>query len=149
MKTSEASPLVMLHLGLGSFHRAHQALYMHQLMVSGDTGWSLAGGNIRSDMADTVAALALQGGAYTLETITPAGEHSYTKITSIKSVVPFEPTLSGLIAKAADPATRIISFTVTEAGYYLDTHNRLDTTAADVVADLARHLLVSVGATWQ
>ena len=63
MKTSEASPLVMLHLGLGSFHRAHQALYMHQLMVSGDTGWSLAGGNIRSDMADTVAALALQGGA--------------------------------------------------------------------------------------
>lgn len=147
MKTSEASPLVMLHLGLGSFHRAHQALYMHQLMVSGDTGWSLAGGNIRSDMADTVAALALQGGAYTLETITPAGEHSYTKITSIKSVVPFEPTLSGLIAKAADPATRIISFTVTEAGYYLDTHNRLDTTAADVVADLAANRSGQAGST--
>lgn len=129
--------LVMLHLGLGSFHRAHQAAYIHQLIASGDTRWRLAGGNIRPDMTETIAALAAQGGEYTLETITPNDEHRYTRITSIKEVIPFEPTLAGLIARAADPATRIISFTVTEAGYYLDAHNTLESVGNDVAADLA------------
>ena len=135
---SNSTPsLVMLHVGLGSFHRAHQAVYLHQLRESGDTQWQLAGGNIRPDMADTIAALAAQGGEYTLETISPADEHRYTRITAIKEVIPFEPTLAGLIARAVDPSTRIISFTVTEAGYYLDPNNILDAAAADIVSDLA------------
>lgn len=131
------SPLVMLHLGLGAFHRAHQAVYLHELIASGDARWCLAGGNIRPDNRELIAALAQQDGTYTLETITPQGRHSYTKITSIREVIPYEPMLSGLIARAADPATRIISFTVTEAGYYLDTQNRLDASLADIVADVA------------
>ena len=128
---------VMLHLGLGSFHRAHQAVYLHELIESGDTGWILAGGNTRPDMAETIEALASQGGAYTLETISPAGEHRYERITSIRKVIPWSSDLSGLIAQGADAATRIISFTVTEAGYYLDAHNRLDlTTFADLRSDV-------------
>ena len=59
----------MLHLGLGSFHRAHQAVYLNELHKTGDTSWVLAGGNTRPDMAETIAALSAQGGAYTLETI--------------------------------------------------------------------------------
>ena len=132
-----SAPLVILHLGLGFFHRAHQALYLHRLIESGDRGWVLAGGNTRPDMKELIAALAAQGGAYTLETVTPAGERSYTKITAINTVVPYEPSLAGLIAIGADPATRIISFTVTEAGYYLDAKNRLDLSYPDVAADLA------------
>jgi D-arabinitol 4-dehydrogenase len=127
----------ILHLGLGSFHRAHQAFYMHALMASGDMRWCLAGGNIRPDMADTIAALAAQGGAYTLETITPAGEHSYTRVASIQTVLPYDPALTGLTTHAASPDTRIISFTVTEAGYYLDDKNQLAPSLPDVVADLA------------
>ena len=130
-------PFVMLHLGVGSFHRAHQALYLHNLQASGDHSWQLAGGNIRADMADTMAALAAQNGEYTLETITPAGVHGYTRVKAISQVIPFEPSLSALIAVAALPTTRIISFTVTEAGYYLDAKNVLDTSIADVSADLA------------
>ena len=132
-----SAPLVMLHLGLGFFHRAHQALYLHRLIEAGDDGWVLAGGNTRPDMVELIASLAAQGGAYTLETVTPAGERSYTKITSIKTVVPYEPSLAGLIAIGADPSTRIISFTVTEAGYYLDAKNRLDLTFPDLAADVA------------
>jgi D-arabinitol 4-dehydrogenase len=135
--SNNTSSLVMLHLGLGSFHRAHQALYMHQLIASGDTRWSLAGGNIRPDMAETIAALAKQGGEYTLETITPDNQHSYTRVKSITEVIPFEPNLPGLIARAIDPSTRIISFTVTEAGYYLDERNNLDPASNEIVADLA------------
>ena len=135
---SKSSPsLVMLHLGLGSFHRAHQALYIHQLIASGDSRWSLAGGNIRPDMAETIAALVAQDGEYTLETISPSDEHSYTRVTSIKEMIPYEPSLTALIARAAHPDTRIISFTVTEAGYYLDPDNALDPAAADIASDLA------------
>ena len=126
----------LLHLGLGSFHRAHQAVYLHELIKTGDTSWTLAGGNTRPDMAETLAALAAQGGAYTLETISPAGEHRYERITSIRKVIPYAADLAGLIAEGASPATKIISFTVTEAGYYLDAKNRLDLNFADLAADL-------------
>ena len=128
---------VILHLGLGSFHRAHLAVYLHALIQTGDTAWQLAGGNTRPDMAETMAALAAQGGAYTLETISPAGEHRYERITSIRQVIPYTPDLAGLVAQGASADTKIISFTVTEAGYYLDAHNRLDlATFADLRADL-------------
>jgi D-arabinitol 4-dehydrogenase len=131
-----SKPYLMLHLGLGSFHRAHQAVYLHQLQQSGDTRWALAGGNIRADMAETIEALIAQHGAYTLETVTPQGERSYTRITAIQTVVRHDPMLSGLIRLGADANTRIISFTVTEAGYYLDAKDRLDLNFADLQADL-------------
>ena len=127
----------ILHLGLGSFHRAHQAVYVHQLRQQGDTRWSITGGNLRPDMAETINALQAQGGRYTLETVTPQGERSYTVIESIQRVIPYQDDLAPLIAAGADPATRIISFTVTEAGYYLDAQNQLDwATFPDLRADL-------------
>jgi D-arabinitol 4-dehydrogenase len=127
----------ILHLGLGSFHRAHQAVYVHQLRQQGDTRWSITGGNLRPDMPETIAALQAQDGRYTLETVTPQGERSYTVIESIRRVIPYQDDLAPLIAAGADPATRIISFTVTEAGYYLDAANRLDWNSfPDLRADL-------------
>ena len=127
----------ILHLGLGSFHRAHQALYIHELRQRGDTEWSITGGNLRPDMLATMEALQAQGGAYTLETVTPQGERSYTRIESIQKVIPYQDDLAPLIAAGAEAATRIISFTVTEAGYYLDAKNQLDwATFADLRADL-------------
>ena len=129
---------VILHLGLGSFHRAHQAVYLQALHDRGDMSWELAGGHIRPDMPETIAALQAQGGAYTLETISPRNEHAYQRIGSIRRVVGYTPDLAGLLAIAIQPATKIISFTVTEAGYYLDAKNRLDLdTFADLRADLA------------
>ena len=145
--SNATEPRVWLHVGLGSFHRAHQALYLHMLRETGDTQWSLAGGNVRPDMAETIAALVEQKGEYTLETISPANEHHYIRITSIKEVIPFEPGVKPLIAKAADPQTKIISFTVTEAGYYLDPKNVLDTTAADIANDLAAVKAGNAGTT--
>jgi D-arabinitol 4-dehydrogenase len=133
---SASAPLITLHLGLGSFHRAHQAVYQHELHQRGDRSWALAGGNIRPDMADTIAALQASHGAYTLETVTPAGQSTYTRIESIQQVIGFAPGLQGLIAVGAQAGTRIISFTVTEAGYYLDAQNRLDWGFDDLRKDL-------------
>jgi len=142
-----SSPLRILHLGLGSFHRAHQAVYLHQLQQQGDRRWSLAGGNIRPDMADTIEALIAQHGAYTLETVTPQGERSYTRVTALQSVLRHDAQLSGLLQLGADPATRIVSFTVTEAGYYLDARDRLDLDFADLRADLEALRAGRVGCT--
>lgn len=128
----------MLHLGLGSFHRAHQAVYLQRLIDAGDTRWSLSGANIRPDMAEVVAALQAQGGRYTLETVSPAGEYRYEQIEAIREVLPWEPSLAAVIARGAAPSTRIVSFTVTEAGYYLDTKDKLDLLFADLAADIAR-----------
>ncbi|HEV7577625.1 MAG TPA: D-arabinitol 4-dehydrogenase [Caldimonas sp.] len=132
----DGSGPTLLHLGLGSFHRAHQAVYLHRLRESGDRSWSIVAGNIRADMEATAAALAAQGGAYTLETVSPGGERRYERITSIREVVAFEPTLARLLEVGAAASTRIVSFTVTEAGYYLDAANRLDLAHADLRADL-------------
>ena len=87
---------------------------------------------------DTVAALQRQRGEYTLETVAPSGERHYERIRSIQQHrCPYEPSLAGLIDVGADAATRIISFTVTEAGYYLDSNNRLDPSYAELASDIA------------
>ncbi|RVU83729.1 mannitol dehydrogenase family protein [Leucothrix sargassi] len=129
--------LIQLHLGLGSFHRAHQAVYMQNLHDAEDTTWHIVGGNIRPDMEDTISALKAQNGEYHLETVSPAGERTYQKISSIKELVEWDANLDGLIAVAVNPNTRIISFTVTEAGYYLDEHHNLDIKLDDIKSDLA------------
>ncbi|HEU5293386.1 MAG TPA: D-arabinitol 4-dehydrogenase [Burkholderiaceae bacterium] len=147
MAQAGARRRVMLHLGLGSFHRAHQAVYLHRLIEAGDDDWELAAGNLRPDMADTIDALIAQRGEYVLETVSPAGDRDYTRIRSIRRVV--RHTLEGtrLIAIGADAATRIVSFTVTEAGYYLDDKDRLDVTSPDVAADLAAARAGRIGST--
>jgi D-arabinitol 4-dehydrogenase len=142
--TAPGDALRILHLGLGSFHRAHQAVYLNRLRATGDTRWSLAGGNLRPDMPETIEALRAQGGAYTLETVTPEGVRAYERITAIRQVIPFDPELAGLVEVGADPATRIISFTVTEAGYYLDAKNRLDPVFPDLASDLAGRTWVTI-----
>jgi D-arabinitol 4-dehydrogenase len=129
---------IILHLGLGSFHRAHQAVYLQDLLDAGQAGWGLVGGNIRADMRAIEDGLIRQGGRYTLETITPAGQCAYRTISAISEVVPWDEALQGLIARGASPQCRIISFTVTEAGYYLTPQNTLDTGFADLVEDLER-----------
>jgi D-arabinitol 4-dehydrogenase len=134
--SSAPSEFSILHLGLGSFHRAHQAVYLQRLIDAGDTRWSISGANIRPDMAEVVAALQTQGGRYTLETVSPAGEYRYEEITAIREVLPWEPSLAAVIARGAAPSTRIVSFTVTEAGYYLDAKDKLDLSFADLAADV-------------
>ncbi len=152
MTSASTGGSVVLHLGLGSFHRAHQAVYLQRLIDRGDTGWSLAGANLRPDMAEVLAALAAQGGAYTLETVSPAGEYRYERIDAIREVLPYTPDLAAAIARGADARTRIVSFTVTEAGYCLDGQGRLDAAHPELQADIAawragrpaRHTLYAV-----
>ncbi|WP_238136765.1 D-arabinitol 4-dehydrogenase [Variovorax sp. JS1663] len=132
------SEFVILHLGLGSFHRAHQAVYLQQLIEAGDARWSISGANLRPDMAEVVTALRAQDGCYTVETVSPAGDYRYQRVGAIREVLPWEPSLARVVARGADARTRIVSFTVTEAGYYLDPQDHLDLDAAELAQDLER-----------
>lgn len=131
------APLRVLHLGLGAFHRAHQAVFMQRLHDRGDRRWVLAAGNIRDDDGPVVAALHRCHGRYTLETVAPDGARTWCRIEALGEVVPYTADLSGLVALAADPATRIISCTVTESGHGLDAHGALAAGTAAVRTDIA------------
>lgn len=128
----------ILHLGLSNFHRAHQVVYLQRLKAQGDHSWQLAGTNIRNDANPLLEALAAQDGNFTLETIDPQGNIQYEWITAIDQVVPYDASLKTVTRLASDPLTRIISFTVTEAGYYLLENGELDTSFPDLQADLER-----------
>lgn len=147
MLSPPSSEFVVLHLGLGSFHRAHQAVYLQELIDSGDTRWSISGANLRPDMAPVVDALRAQDGRYTLETVSPEGEFRYRTIESIREILPWDALLAPVITRGSHPATRVISFTVTEAGYYLGPQDRLDFANAELADDLERARRGEAGST--
>ncbi|MDC0610743.1 mannitol dehydrogenase family protein [Vibrio sp.] len=126
-----------LHIGLGSFHRAHQAWYMNQLIKNGDNSWAIAAGNIRNDAERMANALKEQAGRYILETISPKGECAYEEINSIQKILSWEPDLTPLIEEGAQEKTKVIAFTVTEGGYYLDTSHQLDKSNSSIMKDLS------------
>jgi len=145
----EKNALIWLHIGAGSFHRAHQAVYLHRLRERGndeDRRWQLALGNIRADMSPLLDSLQRQDGRYTLETVTPQGRRAYETITSIQRIVPWDAQLQALVQTGSDPRTQVISFTVTEAGYYLDHAHHLDTSQADLAADIGGQRITIYGA---
>ncbi|EMM0380951.1 mannitol dehydrogenase family protein [Pluralibacter gergoviae] len=127
---------VWMHIGAGSFHRAHQAWYLHRLLQQGDDSWSIALGNIRDDAGPLLAALQKQGGEYVLETVSPEGERAYETITSIRKILPWDSEIAALVAQGAAAETKVIAFTVTESGYYLTPEHELDLQQPDVKADL-------------
>lgn len=137
---------VWMHIGAGSFHRAHQAWYLHKLREQGDESWSIALGNIRNDAVPLLNQLAVQDGEYVLETVTPEGERDYETITSLRKILPWDSEISALVEQGANPQTRVIGFTVTEAGYYLTPEFTLDLNQADVKADLGGDIRTIYGA---
>lgn len=143
----QAHDSVILHLGLGAFHRAHQAAYLQDLHERGDRRWTIVAANIRPDPLDPGPTMRAQGGAYTLETVTPGGARAYRRIESISAVLAWEPGQGAVLATGADPATRIVSFTVTEAGYFLGADGRLDLDAQELRDSLADARCGKPGAT--
>ncbi len=137
---------VWMHIGAGSFHRAHQAWYLHKLREQGDERWSIALGNIRNDAVPLLNQLAAQQGEYVLETVTPEGKRDYETITSLRKILPWDSDIRALIEQGASAETRVISFTVTEAGYYLTPAFTLDLNQADVKADLGGDIRTLYGA---
>ena len=125
-----AAPVRMVHLGLGSFFRAHQAWYTAHAPDAAD--WGFAAFTGRSAALSTV--LAGQNGLYTLLTKAADGD-SVEVLASISRTHPGADT-AALLGYLADPAVTVMTLTVTEAGYRLGADGRLDLSDPDVIADL-------------
>lgn len=125
----------IVHLGVGAFHRAHQAAIIEECLARGEKGWAIAGASLRS--ADTRAALAPQDNLYTLSVRSAAGE-ALRIIGAIREshVGPENPAT--LLARMAARETKIVSLTVTEKGYCHDpATGTLNEAHPDIIHDLA------------
>ncbi|PYC46353.1 mannitol dehydrogenase [Litorivita pollutaquae] len=110
----------IVHIGLGNFHRAHQAWYLHRLFDAGlNHDWAIIGAGVRASDAAQREKLLAQDYLTTLIELDPAGK-SAEICGSMIDFLPVEEGNGPLIAKMADPAIRIVSLTVTEGGYFID-----------------------------
>jgi fructuronate reductase len=121
------SSIGIAHLGIGAFHRAHQAVYTQD---AGD-GWGICGITQRSPAVADL--LTPQDGLYTVLRRDASGT-SARVIGTVREVL----TGEGTVRRLADPAVRVISLTVTEKGYRHDpATGRLRTDDPEIALDLA------------
>jgi mannitol 2-dehydrogenase len=111
----------VVHFGVGGFHRAHQALFHDRLMNDGKAlDWGICGVGVMPADERMRDVMRDQAGLYTLVEKHADGSLDARVIGSITEYLfaPDDPEV--VIEKLADPATRIVSLTVTEGGYNLD-----------------------------
>ena len=125
----------IVHLGIGAFHRAHQAFYTEVALAAGARGWGILGASLRSP--DTRDALAPQDGLYTLSVRDGSGERLQI-IGAITRIVVAPEDPEALVAAMAHRDVKIVSLTVTEKGYCHDpATGTLNELHPDVIHDLA------------
>lgn len=115
----------VVHLGVGAFHRAHQAVYFDRLLANqGEQSWGIIGVNIRPQDSDMFARFSKQNGEYVLKTMAADGETKYEHIRSIVKQIDGAQTPLEVDNALADENIQLVTSTVTEGGYYLD-ENRI------------------------
>ena len=125
----------IVHIGLGAFHRAHQAVYTDEALGNVFGDWGILGVSLRS--VDIVHDLRAQDGLYSVVTRGAAGESARVVGSIVKSLSGTEDR-DEILRLLADPATKIVTITVTEKAYGLDpTTGGLDRKHPSVAADLA------------
>ncbi len=117
-----APAIGIVHLGLGAFHRAHQAVYLERnLARHGGGAWGLCSANLRSGRA-LVETLSAQEGRYHVAEYRNRREGVLREIGVLREVLYAGDGGAGreaLLARLADPGVRIVTLTVTEKGYCL------------------------------
>ena len=125
----------ILHIGVGNFHRAHQAVYLDDLFDNGvDRDWALIGAGVRAD--DDAMRRDLSDQDWLTTVVEQDVRRSDVRITA--SMVDFLPAgdSGAMLARLDDPAIRIVSLTITEGGYFMDpATQRFDAAHPDIRAD--------------
>ncbi|KAF0176561.1 MAG: fructuronate reductase [Alphaproteobacteria bacterium] len=118
------------HIGLGAFHRAHQADYFDRLLAR-DPSWGICATSMNSSA--TAAGLHVQDGLYTLALLDEAPD--YRVIGAIRETLP--PRDPAFLARLAAPSTKLVTLTITEKGYCLTPDGELDFDHPGVRRDLS------------
>ena len=128
----------IVHLGFGGFHRAHMARYTHDLMEAGRAlDWGIVGAGLMPADRRMHAALVPQDGLYTL--VERSGDaETVTVIGAAPATIYAGETTAALLDAIHRASVKIVSLTVSEAGYGLEpASRRLDPDHPVVAADLA------------
>ena len=125
----------ILHLGVGNFHRSHQAFYLHKLMKQKDSGWRICGAGLMPQDIKMKEALVSQNFLYTLVT-RELEKEEIALIGSIRDFIhtPTEPERFKELCMSRD--LKILSLTITEKGYCYDNNWNLDKANPNVRHDL-------------
>lgn len=118
----EAVRTGVVHLGVGNFHRSHQAVYLDRVLSTGDLDWGICGVGLLPSDEPMAQALRSQDGLYTLVTVAPepgAAAQSQT-IGSLVDYLFAPEDPQAVLERLAHPTTRIVSLTITEGGYGVD-----------------------------
>lgn len=130
----EAHGVGIVHLGLGAFHRAHQACYIDDVLDRSGGDWRICGVSCRS--AAVHDQLAPQDCLYTVAERSVSGTR-LRLVQAVAEVLVAPQNPAAVIAAIARPATHLITLTVTEKGYCRDpATGRLDSRHADILHDL-------------
>jgi mannitol 2-dehydrogenase len=128
----------VVHVGVGGFHRAHQAMYHDRLLSEGGArDWGICGVGVLPGDLRMKQVLDAQDGLYTLVIKHSDGTYEPRVIGSIVEYLFAPDDPEAVIERMAAESTRIVSLTITEGGYNLsDVTGEFDATNPDVLADL-------------
>jgi len=133
-------PQSIVHIGVGGFHRAHQAVYLDDLLHLPEPGgprWGICGVGLLPQDAMMRDALRPQDGLYTVVESDAAGNRARV-IGSLVNYLFAPEEREVVIEKMAAPDCRIVSLTITEGGYYVrEGTGEFDDAHPDIVRDLA------------
>ena len=119
--------LELYTLGVGNFHRAHQALYINKyLEKTNDLNWGIIGVNLRKSESEYFKLLGERKGKYILKTISTNGEENFEEIHSLINLFDWSSNQIDAENILSNPSIEIVTMTVTESGYYISENNELD-----------------------
>lgn len=127
----------IVHIGIGGFHRAHQAYLVNQLLEQGmATNWGICGVALLASDRKIYDILSEQNGLYTLMVPDVDGNFSAQVIGSIVELLYAPDNPLAVMRKIADESTRIITLTITEGGYNFTSDGNFNWENEDVLWDL-------------
>ena len=121
----------VVHFGPGAFHRAHQAYYMDEALQS-DPRWGIC--EVALQSSGVRDALSPQDGLYTIAVLD--AQPGFRVIGAIKELLVARESPRAVLDRLVDPATKLITATITEKGYCLRPDGGLDTANPDIRHDL-------------
>ena len=127
----------MAHLGVGAFHRCHQAEYTDDMLEARGGDWGIVGVNLRPPLL--AGALGVQDGLYARRLRDDSGIDECRIIGCIRQTIDAQDDSALTIATLANPRIKVVTLTITEKGYcHIPATGALDDKHPDIVHDLRR-----------
>jgi mannitol 2-dehydrogenase len=127
----------IVHLGVGGFHRSHQAFFLDRLLARGGADdWGICGVGVLPGDRRMAEVMAAQDCLWTVVVKHADGFVDARVIGSMVEYLLAPDDPERVVEKMADPRVRIVSLTVTEGGYNITAAGAFDAGNPSILADL-------------